>query len=81
MHSRLLIALLLGQASGPGLSAERGRQILPRADLQSLNDQQRAQFLEVAGDTFGYADCNETMARCLSASHTPWKPSDSAVHT
>ena len=70
MHSMLLMALLLGQASGPGLSAERARQILPRADLQSLNDQQRAQFLEVAGDTFGYADCNETLARCLAASST-----------
>jgi protein-disulfide isomerase len=64
MHLLLLIAALFGQA---GLSEERARQILPRADLHALTDQQRAQFLEVAGDTFGYAGCNETLARCLGA--------------
>jgi protein-disulfide isomerase len=59
----LLLALLLAQ----GLSDERARQILPRADLHDLTDAQRAQFLEVAGDTFGYAGCTDTLARCLGA--------------
>src|ERR671936_1761925 len=63
----LLIASLFAQA---GLSEERARQILPRADLHALSDQQRAQFLEVAGDTFGYAGCTETLARCLGANVT-----------
>jgi protein-disulfide isomerase len=67
----LLLALLLAQ----GLSDERARQILPRADLHDLTDAQRAQFLEVAGDTFGYAGCTDTLARCLgagvSAKHAP----------
>jgi protein-disulfide isomerase len=70
MHPLLLIASLVGRAAGAGLSAERARQILPRADLQSLTDHQRAQFLEVAGDTFGYAGCNDTLARCLAANVT-----------
>ena len=61
MH--LLLALLLAQ----GLSDDRARQILPRADLHDLTDAQRAQFLEVAGDTFGYAGCTDTLARCLGA--------------
>ena len=67
MPPLLLIAALLAQA---GLSEERARQILPRADLRALTDQQRAQFLEVAGDTFGYAGCNDTLARCLAANVT-----------
>jgi protein-disulfide isomerase len=66
MHFLLLIALLAADTPGAGLSDERARQILPRADLHALTDQQRAQFLEVAGDTFGYAGCNETLARCLA---------------
>jgi protein-disulfide isomerase len=66
----LLLALILAQAAGAGLSEERARQILPRADLHSLTDAQRAQFLEVAGDTFGYAGCADTLARCLGASGT-----------
>src|SRR2546427_4725438 len=49
------------------LSEERARQILPRADLDGLNGAQRAQFLEIAGDTFDYAGCNDTLARCLGA--------------
>src|ERR1700693_4082545 len=69
MHALLLTALL-PQAAGPGLSEERARQILPRADLHALTDAQRAQFLEVAGDTFGYAGCNDTLARCLGANAT-----------
>src|SRR5207244_178023 len=49
------------------LSEDRARQILPRADLTGLNGLQRAQFLEIAGDTFDYAGCNDTLARCLGA--------------
>ena len=67
MQPLLLVAALLAQA---GLSEERARQILPRADLHTLTDPQRAQFLEVAGDTFGYAGCNDTLARCLAANVT-----------
>jgi protein-disulfide isomerase len=70
MHLLLLTALLAAESSGAGLTEERARQILPRADLHALTDQQRAQFLEVAGDTFGYAGCNETLARCLGANAT-----------
>ena len=70
MHLPLFIALLAAETAGAGLSEERARQILPRADLHALTDQQRAQFLEVAGDTFGYAGCNETLARCLAATVT-----------
>jgi protein-disulfide isomerase len=53
--------------AGLELSEERARQILPRADLTGLSGQQRAQFLEIAGDTFDYAGCNDTLARCLGA--------------
>ncbi|HZX96761.1 MAG TPA: thioredoxin domain-containing protein [Myxococcales bacterium] len=60
----LFLAVLLAQGS---LSEERARQILPRADLHDLSDAQRAQFLEIAGDTFDYAGCNDTLARCLAA--------------
>src|SRR3954466_12887127 len=63
----LLVAALIAQA---GLSEERARQILPRADLHDLTDAQRAQFLEIAGDTFDYAGCNDTLARCLQANVT-----------
>jgi protein-disulfide isomerase len=69
----LLVAALLAAApeSPQGeLSNERARAILPRADLSSLTDRQRAQFLEVAGDTFDYAGCNDTLARCLQANVT-----------
>src|SRR3954463_7497083 len=69
MHALLLTALL-AQAAGAGLSEERARQILPRADLHSLSDAQRAQFLEIAGDTFGYAGCSDTLARCLGSNVT-----------
>src|SRR3954468_50520 len=60
----LFLAVLLAQGS---LSEERARQILPRAELHALSDAQRAQFLEIAGDTFDYAGCNDTLARCLGA--------------
>ena len=54
--------------SGPrGLSEEQARRILPRADLSGLNDEQRAHFLEVAGDVFDYAGCKDTLAKCLGA--------------
>src|SRR5690242_8566108 len=60
----LLLSLLLAQSA---LSEDRAREILPRADLHTLTDAQRAQFLEIAGDTFDYAGCNDTLARCLAA--------------
>jgi protein-disulfide isomerase len=56
-----------GPSGGPGLSEEQARRILPRADLSGLTDEQRAQFLEVAGDVFDYAGCKDTLARCLGA--------------
>ncbi|TMA25913.1 MAG: hypothetical protein E6J78_15800 [Deltaproteobacteria bacterium] len=73
MRRLLLLATLacasVARAEAPAdLSEERARQILPRADLSGLNGQQRAQFLEIAGDTFDYAGCNDTLARCLSDS-------------
>src|SRR5512135_2875933 len=65
----LLAALLAAAPDSPSaeLSDERARQILPRADLSQLTGAQRAQFLEVAGDTFDYAGCNDTLAQCLRA--------------
>lgn len=66
-----LAALLLRApvvlAQGAELSEEKAKQILPRADLTGLGAAQRAQFLEIAGDTFDYAGCNDTLARCLQA--------------
>src|SRR5207302_3243317 len=50
-----------------GLSEEQARRILPRADLSDMNDEQRAHFLEVAGDVFDYAGCKDTLAKCLGA--------------
>src|SRR6266571_7537659 len=62
-------ALLAAAPASPSgeLSEERAKQILPRADLSQLTDALRAQFLEIAGDTFDYAGCNETLAQCLRA--------------
>ena len=54
-------------AATRGLSEEQARRILPRADLSGLGDEQRAQFLEVAGDVFDYAGCKDTLAKCLGA--------------
>jgi protein-disulfide isomerase len=51
-----------------GLSEDQARRILPRAELSDLNDEQRAEFLEVAGDVFDYAGCRDTLAKCLGAS-------------
>ena len=68
----LLTALVAAAPASPSgeLSDERAKQILPRADLSQLNDTQRAQFLEIAGDTFDYAGCNDTLASCLRAGVT-----------
>src|SRR5437764_7917711 len=70
MGRYLLLAMLacatVARADVPAeLTEERARQILPRADLTGLNGTQRAHFLEIAGDTFDYAGCNDTLARCL----------------
>ena len=54
-------------ASARELSEEDARRILPRADLSGLSGEQRAQFLEIAGDVFDYAGCKDTLARCLGA--------------
>ncbi|HWE25100.1 MAG TPA: DsbA family protein [Myxococcales bacterium] len=51
-----------------GLSDDQARRILPRADLSGLTDEQRGQFLEVAGDVFDYAGCRDTLAKCLGPS-------------
>ncbi len=69
LPSLLFAALLAAAPQSPAaeLSDERAKQILPRAELSQLNDKQRAQFLEIAGDTFGYAGCNDTLAVCLRA--------------
>jgi len=53
--------------AGRGLSEEQARRIVPRADLSGLTDEQRSQFLEVAGDVFDYAGCRDTLAKCLAA--------------
>jgi protein-disulfide isomerase len=52
-------------APARGLSEEQAKGIVPRADLSGLSDEQRAQFLEVAGDVFDYAGCKDTLAKCL----------------
>src|SRR6266481_3299578 len=54
-----------GPSAGRGLGEEQARRILPRADLSGLTDEQRSQFLEVAGDVFDYAGCKDTLAKCL----------------
>jgi protein-disulfide isomerase len=46
---------------------EEAQRLLPRADLSGLTGAQRAELLEVAGDTFDYAGCNSTLAACLRA--------------
>jgi protein-disulfide isomerase len=51
-----------------GLSEDQARRILPRAELSGLTDEQRAQFLEIAGDMFDYAGCRDTLAKCLGPS-------------
>ena len=65
----IFFALIAAAPASPSgeLSEERARQILPRAELSQLTGAQRAQFLEIAGDTFDYAGCNETLAQCLRA--------------
>jgi protein-disulfide isomerase len=67
-----MTACLAATAAGAAeLTVERAKAILPRADLSTLKtDAQRGEFLEVAGDTFDYAGCNDTLARCLQANVT-----------
>jgi protein-disulfide isomerase len=59
--------LLLAQANPREVSEEEAHRLLPRADLGGLNGVQRAELIEVAGDTFDYAGCNSTLAACLRA--------------
>jgi protein-disulfide isomerase len=49
------------------LSEDDARRIIPRADLSGLTGEQRAQFLDIAGDVFDYAGCKDTLAKCLAA--------------
>lgn len=68
---RLVIAILLTAAAAmaqeqKGLTAEQAKELLPRANLAELTDQQRAVFAEAAGDLYGYAGCTETLAKCLA---------------
>ena len=60
-------ALAQATPSARELSEEDARRILPRADLSGLNGEQRARFLEIAGDVFDYAGCKDTLAKCLAA--------------
>lgn len=57
----------LAQAAAREVSEEEARRLLPRADLSGLNGAQRAELVDVAGDTFDYAGCNSTLAACLRA--------------
>jgi len=65
--ARLAQAAPPGPAAAHELSLEEAQRLLPRADLSGLNGAQRAELLEVAGDTFDYAGCNSTLAACLRA--------------
>ncbi|GAC1555211.1 MAG: hypothetical protein NVS2B9_19300 [Myxococcales bacterium] len=56
---------LLAQAVPREVSEDEARRLLPRADLTGLTGAQRAELIEVAGDTFDYAGCNSTLAACL----------------
>src|SRR5260370_15717457 len=58
---------LLAEASPREVSEEEAYRLLPRADLTGLNGPQRAELVDVAGDTFDYAGCNSTLAACLRA--------------
>jgi len=78
-YLKLLLALAVSLLALPGaaraqaapsegrLSEEQARRIIPRADLSGMTDEQRSQFLVVAGDVFDYAGCPNTLARCLAA--------------
>ena len=57
------IAFLIAAA----VSAEQAKQLVPRADLSTLTDDQRGVFVEVANEVFGYAGCQEKLTRCLAA--------------
>ena len=61
---------LLAQPAAAGLSEENAHGDPSPRRPHGLTGAQRAQFLEIAGDTFGYAGCNDTLARCLCANVT-----------
>ena len=65
----LLLTVVLAQAAG-AVGGGTGPADPAGAELHALTDAQRAQFLEVAGDTFGYAGCTDTLARCLGGNAT-----------
>ena len=60
-------AVLGALVSAATLSPEQAAQAVPRAQLADLTDAQRGVFVEVAGDVFNYAGCQETLAKCLAA--------------
>jgi protein-disulfide isomerase len=61
----LLLAILAAS-----LSAEQAKQVVPRADLTGLTDEQRGVFLVVAADVLNYAGCQDTLAKCLASGVT-----------
>ena len=58
---------LLAEAGPREASEEEAQRLLPRADFSGLNGVQRAELIDVAGDTFDYAGCSSTLAACLRA--------------
>jgi protein-disulfide isomerase len=58
---------LLAEAGAREVSEEDAQRLLPRADLSGLNGVQRAELIDLAGDTFDYAGCTSTLASCLRA--------------
>lgn len=69
---RPLLALLFlaagaALADAQPVTEQQARALVPRADLSGLNDAQRAVFLEVAGEVFNYAGCQDTLQKCLAS--------------
>jgi protein-disulfide isomerase len=61
------MSLLLAALLSAVVTADQAKQIVPRADLSGLTDEQRGVFVEVAPEVFNYAGCQDTLARCLAA--------------
>jgi protein-disulfide isomerase len=66
-YNATVMSLLLALILAAPVSAEQAKQIVPRADLAGLTDDQRGVFLEVATDIFDYAGCQDTLAKCLAS--------------
>jgi len=67
---RLALAVCLAAAAvaqeQKGLTAEKAKELFPRANLADLTDPQRAVFADAAADLYGYAGCTDTLAKCLA---------------